>query len=343
MPTELVFRRATGAPVASTMSAQRNACNGLQPVETPAPVQTSALPGSHPKPDHPLTAKIGRRAGEGGYAPLAVIGRSTRSARKRTFVQARANVRFRPIADISTSVTLGAAGGRIDYVHFHLPKPLHGWREFVGEVGVIVLSILIALALERAVASIQDRQAAREAREAINAEMREDLERIASHLAHASCNDRRLDEIASLLRDWKAGTAPPAGLNIGDPGDTPLLDQRWQANLNSGRFNQQPPAAQAQQSAFYTQIGILNVVLDREHTAWSRLRALELGPGLLSPEMRGGLTEVLAGARADARDLRLLGQDVVRSSARTLGSPRPSPGVDLMGSACGPMLPQGHS
>lgn len=30
-------------------------------------------------------------------------------------------------------------------MHFHLPKPLHGWREFVGEVGIIVLGGLIAL------------------------------------------------------------------------------------------------------------------------------------------------------------------------------------------------------
>jgi uncharacterized membrane protein YraQ (UPF0718 family) len=29
-------------------------------------------------------------------------------------------------------------------MHFHLPKPLHGWREFKGEVGIIVLGVLIA-------------------------------------------------------------------------------------------------------------------------------------------------------------------------------------------------------
>src|SRR5947208_1037287 len=123
-------------------------------------------------------------------------------------------------------------------MHVHLPKPLHGWRAFLGEVGVIVLSILIALALERAVAGIEDRKVAGEARQAIDAEMREDLTRIASHLAQGSCNDRRLEEIAGLLRDWKNSKALPAGLSIGDPGDTPLVDQRWHANLNSGRFNQ---------------------------------------------------------------------------------------------------------
>jgi hypothetical protein len=30
-------------------------------------------------------------------------------------------------------------------MHFHLPKPLHGWRAFAGEVGIIVVGVLIAL------------------------------------------------------------------------------------------------------------------------------------------------------------------------------------------------------
>ena len=34
-------------------------------------------------------------------------------------------------------------------MHFHLPKPLHGWREFAGEVGIIVLGVLIALGAEQ--------------------------------------------------------------------------------------------------------------------------------------------------------------------------------------------------
>lgn len=34
-------------------------------------------------------------------------------------------------------------------MHFHLPKPLHGWREFAGEVGIIVIGVLIALSAEQ--------------------------------------------------------------------------------------------------------------------------------------------------------------------------------------------------
>src|SRR5258708_2499167 len=39
-------------------------------------------------------------------------------------------------------------------MHFHLPKPLHGWREFTGEVGIIVIGLLIALAVQQGVDAI---------------------------------------------------------------------------------------------------------------------------------------------------------------------------------------------
>src|SRR4051812_50138195 len=34
-------------------------------------------------------------------------------------------------------------------MHVNLPKPLHGWRTFAGEVGVIVLGVLIALGAQQ--------------------------------------------------------------------------------------------------------------------------------------------------------------------------------------------------
>jgi hypothetical protein len=34
-------------------------------------------------------------------------------------------------------------------MHVHLPKPLHGWRELPGEVGIIVLGVLRLLSTHR--------------------------------------------------------------------------------------------------------------------------------------------------------------------------------------------------
>jgi hypothetical protein len=33
-------------------------------------------------------------------------------------------------------------------MHIHKPKPLHGVREFLSEIGVIVVGVLIALGLD---------------------------------------------------------------------------------------------------------------------------------------------------------------------------------------------------
>src|SRR4051812_38002685 len=43
-------------------------------------------------------------------------------------------------------------------MQFHLPKPLRGWRAFVGEVGVIVLGVLIALGAQQLAANRDWRQ-----------------------------------------------------------------------------------------------------------------------------------------------------------------------------------------
>ncbi len=42
-------------------------------------------------------------------------------------------------------------------MHIHLPKPLHGWREFIGEVGIIVIGVLIALGAEQAIEWVHHR------------------------------------------------------------------------------------------------------------------------------------------------------------------------------------------
>ena len=60
-------------------------------------------------------------------------------------------------------------------MHFHLPKPLHGWREFTGEVGIIVLGVLIALGAEQVVETIHTHQRIRETRAALDAELSRDL------------------------------------------------------------------------------------------------------------------------------------------------------------------------
>ena len=55
----------------------------------------------------------------------------------------------------------------------HLPKPMHGWRAFIGEVGIIVLGVLIALGFGQLAETIHENTIASQARDAVRAEVRE--------------------------------------------------------------------------------------------------------------------------------------------------------------------------
>ena len=59
-------------------------------------------------------------------------------------------------------------------MHFHLPKPLHGWRELAGEVGIIVIGVLIALTAEQVVESLHWQDKVRHAEDAMRLELAED-------------------------------------------------------------------------------------------------------------------------------------------------------------------------
>jgi hypothetical protein len=59
-------------------------------------------------------------------------------------------------------------------MHFHLPKPLHGWRAFVGEIAIIVVGVLIALAAEQVVEDWRWHDKVNHAEAAMRLELAED-------------------------------------------------------------------------------------------------------------------------------------------------------------------------
>ncbi|HEX3677236.1 MAG TPA: hypothetical protein VHU79_07600 [Sphingomicrobium sp.] len=81
-------------------------------------------------------------------------------------------------------------------MHFHLPKPLHGWREFVGEVAIIVLGVLIALGAEQAVQSIEWNQKVDAAAADMNNELSDgDGPQAYGRLAMHDCVAKKLDSL----------------------------------------------------------------------------------------------------------------------------------------------------
>src|SRR6476661_7408615 len=136
--------------------------------------------------------------------------------------------------------TLGAA-----CMHVHLPKPLHGWRSFVGEVGIIVIGVLIALAFEQAVQAARDRRAAAEARANVREEIATDLAFLRSRAETDNCISRRLDQVAALIKaSQRGGYRAPAW--VGRPRTWPMIESKWHAATNAGRVTLLSSTEQAQ-------------------------------------------------------------------------------------------------
>jgi hypothetical protein len=112
-------------------------------------------------------------------------------------------------------------------MHVHLPKPLHGWRAFAGEVGIIVLGVLIALGFEQLAGEWRWRQQVGTTRQAIDNELATAAEQSAGRLSIEDCLRDRIGELAARLNSsngrWTADPLRPMG---GPVQPTPHWDNR---------------------------------------------------------------------------------------------------------------------
>jgi hypothetical protein len=90
-------------------------------------------------------------------------------------------------------------------MHFHLPKPVHGWRAFAGEIVIIVIGVLIALGAEQVVGTIRGNAQVREFRGAVDDELAYDLGSYKQRLILGPCVRARLAELDRVIASDRAG------------------------------------------------------------------------------------------------------------------------------------------
>jgi hypothetical protein len=181
-------------------------------------------------------------------------------------------------------------------MHIHLPKPLHGWRAFFGEVGVIVLGVIIALGLEQTAAAVHDSVVAGEAREAIRAEVRENLWWMDRRAKRESCIRARLAELGDLIARARAGESVPVVHYLGMPLHGKITMLRWEANAQAGRASLFPGDEQRTLGNMYFTTEQFADAQKQEETVWSKMRFIQ-GVARLTPEDVHDLSIFLAEAR----------------------------------------------
>jgi len=163
-------------------------------------------------------------------------------------------------------------GGDMDV---HRPKPWHGWRELLKEVGTIVIGILIALGLEQAIEAIHEQKIADEARDAVRAEVRENLWWIDRRQSREECARQRMDQIGDLLDRARHGRAYAAAQDIGATYHSKITSLRWEANAQAGRTSLFTPQEQRYLGNMYYTTEQFSRLQEEEENAWAELSAID--------------------------------------------------------------------
>lgn len=156
-----------------------------------------------------------------------------------------------------------------------LPRPLHGWRAFWGEVGVIVLGILIAMGMQKVAESANDVRLVSNAEENIRAEIADNLGALSKRADTQRCLTTRLDEMAKYLQQVEASPTSPPPTWIGRPQVWNLSSSRWQTATQGGGTSLLSTEEQARYADIYGGFDRIEVAQAIEQDAWTRLRTME--------------------------------------------------------------------
>jgi hypothetical protein len=165
----------------------------------------------------------------------------------------------------------------------HKPKPVHGWRDFAKEVGIIVLGVLIALGAEQTVEMLRWRAAVRTAREALHREIAFDNGYFRDWITMAPCMDQRIAAVTVLLDAAAAGKHPT---NLGPANMTPgrlTLFSQWNAEEASQTLTHFPGAERTSLGTWYDLFQTMRDWIQEENTSWAHLGALT-SKGPISPQ-----------------------------------------------------------
>lgn len=175
-------------------------------------------------------------------------------------------------------------------------KPPHGWRAVVWELAIVTLGVLIALAAQQLVSTVNDRSIANETRRDVTDELNDGLASVALRDMAEPCIDRRLSELRQLFVTWATSGSFSTPQWVAQ---TPIVEitlPRYDAALSSGRITLLTGEEQYRIGAVVEGLRRFDQLQRDERLIWGRLRALQAGSEALS----SGDKTMLIGALQDA-------------------------------------------
>ncbi|MEQ7872413.1 hypothetical protein ABDK56_00185 [Sphingomonas sp. ASV193] len=164
-------------------------------------------------------------------------------------------------------------------MRFSVPKPLHGWRGFVGEVGIIVLGVLIAMAAQQWAQDRSDREQVDTALAALKVEIKDHVDHAVEIETVAPCVGAQIDAIEQRLARGE-GTIPRYTDNVVRSFFVLRMPSRswsssaWESVKAVDTLRRQQPALANRIYNYYGQVGEQHETTIRSASLNARLNAL---------------------------------------------------------------------
>jgi hypothetical protein len=175
-----------------------------------------------------------------------------------------------------------------------LPTPLHGWRAFIGEVGIIVLGVLIALGAGQLVQEWQWRLQIELATQTFIDELGGASAAGYLRLAEQPCISAQRKMIGEKLRARGLTWEPLAlKVSVAPTIEVPFTTEGWSNALASGTLNQLPYKQSLSLSKAYAAARAFSADERNERDLVARLEPLR-AVSTLSPELRFSMLQTLS-------------------------------------------------
>ena len=169
-------------------------------------------------------------------------------------------------------------------MHFHLPKPIHGWRGFIGEVGIIVIGVLIALGAEQVVESAHWREASHSAIEAMTKDGSDERWAIESRFNQQQCIDKRLADLETIFSRHEARESLGIVGAIGRPFYRNGWATSWTVAVADGSIAHLPLKERSRFAVAFGTYELYERQMWEEKRAWQQLQMLNHASGLTAAD-----------------------------------------------------------
>jgi hypothetical protein len=163
-------------------------------------------------------------------------------------------------------------------MEIHKPKPVHGWRELLKEIGIIVIGVVIALSAEQAVEALHWMQQVATGDVALKEAFVREVDNMALRKVQSDCIAQRLGFLSQTVERASDKGQLPAIDAIGHPPYTPWTIGAWDALVANDTVSHLPRKKMLDYVQIAQRTAVLSQMSDRENDQWTILDSM-VGPG----------------------------------------------------------------